>query len=94
MIDTCVNTRDNDPMANSCSSQLGGGSTCVNYLKWKDCDASCNLCACSTASGVNRQHCNGNGVCEAACTKDGCEDAKCRCYEGAEGEMCESNGTN
>ena len=86
---SCVNTRDKKQGNAKCASQLSKGSTCVNYLKWKDCDSSCNLCACSTAEGTNQEHCSGHGTCEARCTAETCTGAKCKCDEGATGQKCE-----
>ena len=87
--DGCVNTRDNKSTGNTCANQLGRGSSCMDHLKWKDCDKDCNLCACSTASGVNREHCSGHGTCEATCTKETCTVAKCKCDNGWTGDKCE-----
>ena len=94
IIDRCVNTRDNGG-GFKCSTQLGWGSTCVDYLAWGDCDAECGLCACSTAHGTTRQHCSGHGKCEATCEQNGCTDAKCNCNEGWTGDRCEiATGAN
>lgn len=84
----CTNTRDNTPGRDSCSTQLGKSSSCLDYIKWKDCDRACNLCACSTASGRTREHCSGHGVCEASCFRQTCSDAKCKCEAGWEGDKC------
>ena len=91
---TCDNARDHTEGAVSCYSQIQHGNTCVNYLAWKDCDAACDLCACSTGDGSKGEieHCHGNGVCEATCEQKGCSDAKCKCYEGYGGEKCEKEG--
>ena len=86
--DECVNTRDK-ASGNTCAKQLGRGSSCMDHLKWKDCDKDCNLCACSTASGVNKEHCSGHGTCEAICTKETCTVAKCKCDNGWTGDKCE-----
>ena len=84
----CVNTRDSTGKY-PCGVQLGRGSTCVNYLRWKDCDSTCNLCACSTAKGTNGEHCSGHGTCEATCTAITCKGAKCNCDAGWSGDKCE-----
>jgi len=92
----CVNTRDKWGHFNTCSAVKQGKwlsaamATCTNYLKWKDCDNHCNLCACSTASGTTKQHCSGHGKCEADCTKDTCLNARCECDPGWYGLKCES----
>merc|ERR1712135_8675 len=78
---SCVNTRDNRG-GNTCVSQLNYGLSCKNFLGWKDCDRQCNLCACSTASGITQEHCNGRGTCEATCTQYTCTGAKCKCDPG------------
>ena len=84
----CENARDNGD-GRTCAFQLRKGSSCKNYLGWKDCDKSCNLCACSTASGTKKEHCSGHGTCEATCTKDTCTNAKCKCDSGWTGEKCQ-----
>ena len=91
----CTNTRDNTPGAHSCSSQVGSG-TCARYLgpSYKDCDRTCGLCACSTASGTTREHCSGNGICKADCTRKGsCTGARCVCNAGFGGSKCERKQT-
>ena len=87
--DGCVNTRDNGGGAN-CSTQLESGESCQSFLKWKDCDRSCSLCACSTASGTIKEHCSGHGKCRADCTQDTCINAKCQCYPGWSGDVCQN----
>ena len=62
--EACASTRDNSG-GNSCASQLAGGSTCLKHLSYKDCDAACGLCECSTAEGTTRGHCSGHGSCQA-----------------------------
>ena len=86
----CVNIRDNG-RGNTCSHQLKSGESCWNYLEWKDCDKSCNLCACSTASGTIKQHCSGHGTCLASCTQNKCTDAFCRCHFGYFGDKCQKS---
>ena len=96
LIAVCVNTRDNlnklDPKrAATCARLLRTEkkATCGNYLVWKDCDSSCNLCACSTAKGTKKEHCSGHGKCYASCTTNTCTGAKCICDDGYFGEKCE-----
>ena len=86
---SCVNTRDNRG-GNTCVSQLNYGLSCKNFLGWKDCDRQCNLCACSTASGITQEHCNGRGTCEATCTQYTCTGAKCKCDPGWSGDKCQN----
>ena len=83
----CVNTRDNGN-GNTCTFQLSKGTSCKNHLGWKDCDARCYLCACSTASGTTTEHCSGHGTCEAICFKQACTNAKCKCDSGWTGDKC------
>ena len=86
----CFNTRDNRQGAYSCSKQIGNGyGPCHKYLKWKDCDKACNLCACSTSDKTNPQHCNGHGTCEASCDSKSCSGAKCVCDQGWTGSKCQ-----
>ena len=90
VIGTCTNTRDNNFGAFKCSDQLKGGkNSCNDYLRWKDCDAECNLCACSTAHGTNEEHCSGHGTCVAECSMTYCQAARCDCDNGWTGEKCE-----
>ena len=86
----CINTRDNGQDNTPCYPFSSDGSTCQNYLVYKDCDSSCLLCACSTASGTTREHCSGHGTCEASCFKEKCTNAKCKCQPGWTGDKCES----
>jgi len=89
---TCLNTRDNGPGA-KCAAQLSRGSgTCAQYLRWKDCDQSCNLCACSTAVLMTREHCSGHGTCSAECGAQSCTGAACVCDEGWAGPKCDTPG--
>ena len=89
---SCVNARDNDAektnTKGSCATRLRDGTTTCQQTK--GCDSSCNLCACSTASGTTKEHCNGHGTCEASCTALSCTDAKCKCHSGWTGAKCES----
>jgi len=85
---TCTNARDNRG-GHSCAHQLQTGNTCQQYLQWKDCDAACNLCSCSTAIGTTSEHCNGHGTCTASCTADTCSGAQCVCNAGWTGDKCE-----
>ena len=86
---SCENTRDNG-VGYSCEAQLNAGSSCQKFLRWKDCDRQCNLCACSTASGTKREHCSGHGTCEATCTQYTCTGAKCKCDSGWSGDQCQN----
>ena len=85
---SCVNTRDNSN-ANKCDSQIRGGSSCGNYLLWKDCDMTCNLCACSTSKETKPEHCNGHGTCKASCDSKSCTGAKCECQKEWTGHKCQ-----
>ena len=85
----CENTRDNGD-GNKCELQLKTTTTCEKHLGWKDCDKSCNLCACSTASGTTKEHCSGHGTCEATCTKNTCTNARCKCDLGWTGDKCQN----
>lgn len=76
----------------TCSHQLKGGSSCDNYLVWKDCDYECDLCECSTATGTNKEHCSGHGTCNATCSETKCNEAKCVCDKGWKGDKCELPG--
>ena len=93
--DGCVNTRDNGGGAN-CSTQLEAGESCQGFLKWKDCDRACSLCACSTASGTIKEHCSGHGICRAVCSKSKCIDdhnglhVGCECDSGWSGKVCQN----
>ena len=68
---------------------MAAGQTCEDFIRWGDCDLHCNLCACSTASGTNREHCSGHGTCEASCSQLTCSDAKCKCDADWTGDRCE-----
>lgn len=98
-VGTCENGRDNsnklqESSALLCYDQLQGSygrASCTNYIKWKDCDRSCNLCACSTQSLESKagEHCSGHGVCQASsCSKLTCLDPRCVCDEGWRGNTC------
>ena len=91
LVHDCVNTRDNGS-GRSCNFQLAHGNSCENYLFSKDCDGSCFLCACSTASGTSPQHCSGHGYCKATCRRYFCFAAKCICDKGWTGAKCETRG--
>ena len=91
VIKACVNTRDNSNGL-TCSTQLNRGSSCQDYLRWKDCDLNCNLCACSTAIDNTTQHCSGHGMCNASCNVSSCSNAKCSCNPGWTGDKCEILG--
>ena len=86
---TCPNIRDRG-IGNKCAFQLEKTTTCENHLKWKDCDKTCNLCACSTAFGTTKEHCSGHGTCEATCNKHTCTNAKCKCDLGWNGDKCQN----
>merc|ERR1711962_724441 len=91
---TCTNTRDNTKDYAKCSDQLKEGkSSCNQYIRWKDCDAECNLCACSTAAYTNKEHCSGHGTCDARCDQSSCQDAKCVCNKGWKGDRCQIKRT-
>ena len=85
---SCANTRDNGG-GDTCFHRLNNGFHCQDYLRWKDCDRQCNLCACSTASGTGKEHCSGHGTCEATCTQSTCTGAKCHCDSGWSGDKCQ-----
>ena len=81
----------------NCSIQLENlGASCKDFLKSKDCDKACNLCACSTGPGFIKEHCSGHGICRAVCSKSKCIDdqnglhAGCECDSGWSGKVCQN----
>ena len=90
MVDTCINTRDTSGGV-KCAVQLASGSTCLDYLRWGDCDKECSLCPCTTGIGTSAEHCSGHGTCEASCTATSCSDVKCKCEPDWTGMKCEGN---
>ena len=93
----CVNTRSNNPNAETCDHALQVGKSCKDFLKTKDCDAKCNLCACSTsthdAKFTGSEHCSGHGTCQATCSYSGCTGAICKCEDGWGGPLCDLGKT-
>ena len=92
---TCVNARDiHSPLEPKCDEEVDiHKKECGNYLNSKECDAKCNLCACSTGLNGVMEHCSGNGVCKAEiCTQSKCQGAKCNCDEGFIGNKCQAEG--
>ena len=87
---SCVNTKDIEFAEADGQQMCKILGSCVDHLKLKDCDNKCNLCPCSTANGINEEHCNGHGVCEASCTTETCLNARCKCDPGWYGDKCES----
>eukprot|EP00928_Gymnodinium_smaydae_P054119 TRINITY_DN3794_c0_g1_i1.p1 TRINITY_DN3794_c0_g1~~TRINITY_DN3794_c0_g1_i1.p1 ORF type:complete len:3080 (-),score=568.50 TRINITY_DN3794_c0_g1_i1:116-9355(-) len=84
----CVNTRDAAGSTQTCRLLLRS-QTCSDFLTRKSCDNACGLCACSTASGTQKQHCSGHGTCKATCTANTCTMAECDCEDGWMGDKCE-----
>lgn len=96
----CVNVQDNYPPTVwqglwRCEQSVRQGlfnSTCRHELLLMDCDRECGLCACSTARGLQREHCSGNGYCSADCDEFGCKNARCICHGSWKGPKCEHGG--
>lgn len=96
-LNMCVNVQDNYPSTKwqglwFCNQSVPQGlhnSTCNHELVLKDCDRQCGLCACSTARGLTREHCSGNGYCSADCGPFGCKNAKCICARKWKGAKCD-----